>query len=235
MTTLLKLAQLSQAIYQEEPAPDDWTAGKMSLGRYDFCGGVYTGNVAENGLTVVVFRGTTASAGDISADLKLGVGMNTSHFGQAMDFMEQYAPGPDVVVCGHSLGGAMAQVVANRRKLKFATFNAPGVAIVASRNLDELAMTVATKTAFVRGAFSVVSATLHPVQAFQDVRATFNKARGVNLCLNADLVSQIGVHYGKVVRISGTGISPISQHRISTVIEVLRTNQVGSITIDSYL
>ena len=86
-----------------------------------------------------------------------------------------------------------------------------------------------------RGAFSVVSATLHPVQAFQDVRATFNKARGVNLCLNADLVSQIGVHYGKVVRISGTGISPISQHRISTVIEVLRTNQVGSITIDSYL
>jgi len=231
MNTLLDLGLLAQAVYGDAGTPGGWSPGTTQTGRYDFHAAVYT----RNGETIVAFRGTTASAGDAGADLKLGVGMNTSHFGQAMDFMDQYAPGSDVTVCGHSLGGAMAQVVGNRRELKFATFNAPGVAIVASRNLGELGATALTGTAVVRGAFSVVSAVFHPVQAYQDVRATFNTARGVNVCLNADVVSRIGVHYGAVVRIPGTGYSPLSQHSIDTVVGVLRTNPVGSLTIDNYI
>ena len=58
--------------------------------------------------------------------------------------------------------------------------------------------------------------------------------KGVNLCLAGDVVSQIGVHYGKVVRIPGTGWNPATQHGIATVTEVLAPpNRVGMLGIDS--
>jgi hypothetical protein len=111
--------------------------------------------------------------------------------------------------------------------MKFATFNAPGVAVFASRNMG----TANPYAVTVRAAGAVASAFLHPIQAYRDVAATFNVVTGVNVCLSGDVVSQIGVQYGNVLRIPGTGANPLEQHGIATVIEVLRHNPVGALGI----
>src|SRR5690606_7262471 len=120
--------------------------------------------------TVIAFRGTTGSASDVLADLKLGCGMNTSHFSEAEDFFGEFG-GSDTLLCGHSLGGAIAQIVGNRRSAKFATFNAPGVAVVASRNIFD----ATPQMTAVRLAGAAYSTLRHPFQAARDVAAAFNR------------------------------------------------------------
>ena len=230
MASMLELARLSQAVYDTPPTPPSgWSlvsfrpaaAGGMSEGMQ--------GAVFRRGSEVVIaFRGTE-TGWDVIPDLNLGVGMNTNYYSAAEDFTVGYGDMPGVCLCGHSLGGAIAQVVANRRNFKFATFNAPGVAVLATSNPGELIGPLAG----LRVAGSVLSALAHPIQAAQDVTATFNTVTGVNVCLQWDQVSNIGAHYGNVVRIPGTGVSPLSQHSIATVVEVLTTNPVGGMSIES--
>jgi len=43
--------------------------------------------------------------------------------------------------------------------------------------------------------------------------------------LNNDAVSMMGNHYGKVRRIAGTSMNPLTEHSISTVISVLKKNK----------
>jgi len=71
----------------------------------------------------------------------------------------------------------------------------------------------------------ITSVARHPFQAGSDIWNTFRSVKGVNICLNNDVVSQMGNHYGVVRRIAGTGINPISQHKIGTVIKVLEKNK----------
>ncbi len=227
MATFLQLSQLAAAVYGDVPPPDGWTRiDSGGAGRFGFQAAAYKGE----GQTVVAFRGTTASAGDAAADLMLGAGMNTSHYAQADDFVQDYLAADGLVLCGHSLGGAIAQIVGNRSQMKFATFNAPGVAVLASRNI--LSANGAMFGLRLGGA--VLSAVARPVQAAKDVRATFRVAQGVNICLTFDVVSRTGVHYGKVVRIPGTDANPVHQHSIATVVKVLETNPVGKLGIDHY-
>jgi esterase/lipase len=152
------------------------------------------------------------------ADLKLGSGMNSTYFSDAEDYAFDYQHLPNVYVCGHSLGGAIAQVVGNRRQLKFVTFNAPGVAVVASRNIADASLTMSA----VRTVGMVASVFRHPMQAMRDMRAAFNEAHGLNVCLQNDVVSKIGVHYGEVLRIQGSSSNPLTEHKMDTVLGVLR-------------
>lgn len=229
MNSLYELSILAGAVYENSPSSSGWTcsAFRPGGGRWDQ---LQAAAFTKGSETVVAFRGTTASADDVLADLKLGSGMNTSHFAAADEFISDYLKTDNVTVCGHSLGGAIAQIVGNRWELKFATFNAPGVAVFASRNILDANPAMLA----VRAVGSVASAIWSPRQALKDIKATFNVAKGVNLCLAGDVVSKIGVHYGKVVRIPGTGWNPASQHGIATVTEVLATNPVGMLGVDSY-
>jgi putative lipase involved disintegration of autophagic bodies len=65
--------------------------------------------------------------------------MDTCQYRSAIDFVRSVPirTGSRVSVCGHSLGGAIAQIVGSRLRLPFATFNAPGVGLI-SRNLGEV-------------------------------------------------------------------------------------------------
>jgi pimeloyl-ACP methyl ester carboxylesterase len=171
---------------------------------------------------VVAFRGTDQAV-DVGADLQLGVGMNNSYFSQGEDFVALLGEG-NITVCGHSLGGAIAQVVANRRSLPMVTFNAPGVAVFASRNFGD----ATTGMTAVRAAGMMARAALHPFQAARDVASTFNVVKGLNICLAADVVSRIGIHYGEIVRIPGTSTNPKTEHGIATVNAVLRGHPLGS-------
>ncbi|MDA1012942.1 MAG: hypothetical protein O3A00_00645 [Planctomycetota bacterium] len=106
---------------------------------------------------VFAFRGTE-SAQDLVTDGKLGIGMATGQFACAAAFMKMNPiPGAGrVTLCGHSLGGAIAQTIGNREKLRFATFNAPGVGVF-SKNLDQMAISFCSPAAYLRIGMSLTS------------------------------------------------------------------------------
>ena len=123
MPTIRDLGLLADAVYNELPAVQSWTCPKhrVATGRLN---GFQAATFTQAGVTVMAFRGT-AQGMDVVADLKLGTGMNTTYFSDAEDYAAEIPPGDNVYVCGHSLGGAIAQVVANRGGYKMVTFNAP--------------------------------------------------------------------------------------------------------------
>lgn len=171
---------------------------------------------AFKGRLAVAFRGTTG-VGDGLTDLALGMGMNSEYYEQAEEFVKKQGGG-NIVLVGHSLGGAIAQVVGNRLGLPIVTFNAPGVGVIASRHLA----TANLKMMKLRLAGMVASAVLKPGQAIKDVKSAFTVVRGYNVCLMADAVSQIGLHYGRVERIPGTSLNPYTEHLMKTVNAVLQ-------------
>src|SRR5436190_9301412 len=140
MPTVLDLGVLANAVYDASPAAPGWDCPDHheAGGSLD---GFQAATFTRGGDTVLAFRGT-AQAMDTLVDLKLGTGMNSSYFSSAESYALGFVGRPNVYVCGHSLGGAIAQVVANRRGFKFATFNAPGVAVVASRNIGSASLVI---------------------------------------------------------------------------------------------
>ena len=222
------LGLMAAAVY--EAAGADLVPGASRIDRQEAAGSRWDAFQAAaytmSGKLVVVFRGTS-SLGDGITDVALGLGMNSAYYEQGEAFVAKQGAG-DIVLCGHSLGGAIAQVVGNRMGLPIVTFNAPGVAVVASRNIAS-ATSVGTA---VRVGGMLASAVVRPGQAWKDVKATFREVRGLNICLMADAVSRIGVHYGKVERIPGTSMNPKTEHGIATVNAVLKKHPLGSRRVD---
>ena len=216
-----ELGLLAEAVYEDGPNPTAFgcISRRAAAGALDgFQASAYSGR----GCIVVAFRGT-AQKMDAIADLKLGTGMNTSYFSAGEAFVEQFA-GQNIVLCGHSLGGAIAQVVANRKRLPVVTFNAPGVGVFASRNIADASVAMTA----VRTAGMLASAIRHPMQAMRDVKSAFHTVQGLNVCLSNDVVSKIGVHYGEVLRIAGTSMNPLTEHRMATMNKVLLSHGCGA-------
>jgi pimeloyl-ACP methyl ester carboxylesterase len=231
MATIRDLGLLAAAVYDELPAVQDWTCPNH-LQAASSWNGFQAATFTKEGVTVIVFRGTS-QAMDVGADLRLGTGMNTSYFSDGEKYAAgAAAPGDNVFVCGHSLGGAIAQVVANRGGYKMVTFNAPGVAVFASRNVRDIATSTPWMQA-IRVGGALVSTVTNPMQTFRDVRSTFHKVRGLNIRLNYDAVSSMGIHYGDVVTLSGPTMNPATAHRMATVNEVLAINPLGARALTS--
>ena len=221
MPTIKTLGLLANAVYDTAPNVPGWSVVRQhnAGGHLD---GFQAATFSGEGVTVVAFRGT-AQAMDGVADLKLGTGMNSTYFSAAETYIADRKGDPKTFICGHSLGGAITQVVANRQGFHFVTFNAPGVAVLASRNMGDATVGMTA----VRLAGMTASAVRHPFQMARDVRAAFNVVHGLNVCLQNDVVSKIGVHYGEVVRIAGTSSNPLTEHRMTTVNAVLASSPVG--------
>ena len=231
MPTIRDLGLMAAAVYEDEPAVGGWVCPNH-LQASSSWNGFQAATFTKEGVTVIVFRGTS-QAMDVGADLRLGTGMNTSHFSDGEDYAAgAAAPGDNVYVCGHSLGGAIAQVVANRGGYKMVTFNAPGVAVFASRNVRDMATSTPWMQA-IRVGGALVSTVTNPMQTFRDIRATFNTVRGLNIRLSYDAVSSIGIHYGELVTLTGPTMNPATAHRMATVNEVLATNPLGARPLSS--
>ncbi len=231
MASLLELAQLSNAVYEFKDIPTGWseTSGARKTGGGTYANGLQAAVYTGGGDTVVAFRGTDPSVlGDLTADAMLGTGMNCSYFSAAEAFVEGLgSAGNDAILCGHSLGGAITQIVGNRKGLRFATFNAPGVAVFASRNI----LSANKYMTGLRAIGATISAIADPAQALKDAKAFFNVVRGVNVRLRLDPVSAIGVHYGDVISIETPTWNPGSAHGIGMVIEALKACDTGKLKI----
>lgn len=221
MPNIIDYAELSDAIYQSDGAVSGWVRTAFKAGGNS---GLQAGAFTQGQQMIVAFKGTSAAM-DVVADLKLGVGMNTSMYSEAEKFVAQFANRDNVVVTGHSLGGAIAQTVGNRRRLPFVSFNAPGVALLASQNIH----TVNPILGAGRLAGGIVGALRHPMQTMRDIGSAFHDSLGVNYRLSGDAVSMYGLHYGPIVNLRASG-DPLTQHKMGTMLEVLRENGQGGIS-----
>ena len=238
MPTVMDLALMAKAVYRASPDVPNWTRlnFRAASGILD---GFQAAAFSGQGGIVIAFRGS-AQGEDWLVNAAYGAGMNTVRFSQAENFAVKEAKNftamfgnAPVYITGHSLGGAIAQIVANRRGYKFVTFNAPGVAVLASRNIDQMAASVVTGMFGVRVAGAIASTFVHPQQAYRDIKAAFKKAHGLNVCLKTDGVSQIGVHYGKVKRISSDTNNPLTAHKMDTVLAALQNDPVARIDVNT--
>lgn len=223
MPTISDYARMSSGAYDRSPSVPRWTAADPM---YEPNSGLRTVIYTDGSVFVVAFRGTD-NASDLVEDAQLTFGMNTAMYpiGEAIVAGVQNNNAP-VYVTGHSLGGAVAQVVGSRMGLPFVTFNAPGVAILASRNMWQ-ANYYAVQA---RAAGAVASAIFNPGQAMRDARSAFSIANGKNYRLSTDIVSNTGIHYGDVITLPAGTANPLDAHRISTMISVLERVSSGNIT-----
>ena len=233
-------ARMANAVYDDQPHAEGWLLGPMKPSGSGLTEAFQGAMFRKGSETVFAFKGPDPSGKttkrDVLADVKLGFGMNTVQFSRALDFVEQYAPAArgHISLCGHSLGGAIAQIVGNRLRLPFMTFNAPGVGLM-SRNLGEMGVTLFTGSSGLRALGAVASAVFHPVQAVQDVGAMFYRVEGVNYRLGKDVVGCIGVHYGRVIEVpyDGGALDVLTKHSMETFLGVLEGPSFRNISLRS--
>ena len=117
MATVLDCARLCDAVYETNPAAAGWTRIGFHEAGYLPQSAFQGAAFQKAGTVVFAFKGTSVASrsavGDVLADLKLGVGMNTVQFDLAGQFVEEtlVPDGHRVLLTGHSLGGAIAQIV----------------------------------------------------------------------------------------------------------------------------
>lgn len=215
MARLVDYALLCKEVYTSPGtrAPDGWKLLETARTATGFKGAIFLG---ANEL-VVTYAGTDTSSvsdflSDATADLRLMLDMprQTSDayylYNRALELKGRHRAG-HITVCGHSLGGALSQHVGYWTKSNFVTFNAPGVYTGIQ----------GTKCAFLHS----------PQKAVRTILATFTgSADGRNFRLSDDLVSRVGVHYGRLeVLLPGGGASG---HGIAECIKALKVNGQGT-------
>lgn len=182
--------------------------------RTDFKGCVYKSSAKSE--CVVAFQGTKPSkAGDLMADVQIFLGMLTQYADAAHRLFtrckEVYSK-CEITLVGHSLGGAMAQVIGHWTGVPFVTFNAPGM----------WAHLQAAKV----GPLST------PTQRLHSIGGTFKSgamskqmaSTGRNFRNVLDPVSGYGSHYGPVTRFWGRGV-----HSMDDMQERVRNSRWGTI------
>lgn len=162
--------------------------------------------------TVVAFRGT-ATAGGVTADVRLALRNMPNQVGDAMRLYEQGKElhgqrGGRIVVCGHSLGGYLTQAVCGVTGAFGITFNAAGARSLFTGRVGGLGATFGERHL-----------------AVADVRV-------LNITVEGDLVSAriAGRRIGKKIRI-GSLCNVAAAHFMSTVKALLVLRPLGRLDL----
>lgn len=133
MATIGAYAKFADAVYERDRA---WAIGGWACQKWE--NGTWYGNGFQGGIfanrreIIVACKGTSpttqTAVADVSADLRLALGVLPNQAGSAYRMAKaavQIANGRPVTITGHSLGGALSQVVGTWCNIPFVTFNAP--------------------------------------------------------------------------------------------------------------
>ncbi|MGA0603140.1 lipase family protein [Caulobacter sp. KR2-114] len=213
--TSLAYAEIANRVYnidQQGPVPGfgSWVVADfdsalfqegMSWGatRTDYKGCVYVSRRCNE--AVVAFQGTDLKkGGDIVADLQIALGGLVGMLPQYCEATvrlfrrtRQVYPNHQISFTGHSLGGALAQIMGHWTGLPFVTFNAPGV----WGDIQKAKLAPWSTANQVR---SLVGGAIGSPLAKQ-MASTGRNFRNV-----LDPVSAYGMHYGPVTRFWGAGL-----------------------------
>jgi hypothetical protein len=224
MTTIAQYAHLSNAVYSKDEGTrvPGWRCAMLTSNEETgFQGGIY---VSEREC-VLAFRGT-ADLGGVVSDVQLAVGglpHQLEHARTLFKFSSRFSAGKRVSMCGHSLGGGLAQVIGYHQNLPFVTFNAPPMATNVDESWAKKARTFLTGATVPTGLSSVVYAGMSKVAQWVAGSKNLGAGIGLNLRLEWDVVSASfwgGAHVGRLVTLSFNG-RPDEAHRMTTMISVI--------------
>lgn len=220
MPTLFEYALIADAAY----SPSDSTSGSQGelskLGwkcptemqvndKSVFSGGSLTSSgfqgrmflAPDNSHAVIGYKGTKPQmTSDLVADIKLAMGFVPTQAKDALKATQDWSKqvsGKTVTLAGHSLGGALAQVVGQQTGLHFVTFNAPGML----RQANGLSSSQTADTNALKGKLDDLGLNLRTGGSFAPIAG-------------------LGVHIGKVqvYELADPG------HSISIFVDYLRKN-----------
>jgi hypothetical protein len=127
--TVYELATLAHGVYyRDRTSVGDWRR-KAEFGQ-DASGGFYASLYTRGTLSVLAFRGTD-EPWDYGPDTEILLGTIPGQLGDAqlaVNGSKRGLAGGSLVFTGHSLGGALACLMAAKTRTPCVTFNAPGVA-----------------------------------------------------------------------------------------------------------
>lgn len=212
MATLLEYAKIAQKVYAPSPeAVDGWSCPpSLSIDDKPFLSG---GKLLSSGLQarvfkrdkgseiVVAFKGTNPKmAADLTADLRLVVNQIPLQAYVALVLTHRWLAGYGTArksLVGHSLGGAIAQVVGIRTGIRFVTFNAPGMLEQASGIIP------------------------YGLGRLVRLLGGGHLDAGVNYRRSWDAVGNFGAHIGRRVELEGGDTGLVSGHGIAGVVDVV--------------
>lgn len=202
--TIYQLATLANAVYYKgQTAVGEWRRS-ATFGNAD-SGGFYAALFGCGKLSVLTYRGTD-DPWDVSPDAQLLLGEVPCQIPDAELAWSRSARSTGsapLVLTGHSLGGALAAMIAAKTGLPAATFNAPGVgrAYAASFRMPIVAA----------GRLPITPPTGPGLIASAVAVARLDSSKIVNIRARYDVVSLgTGPRLGRVETIAVAGCAPIT-------------------------
>jgi hypothetical protein len=152
---------------------------------------------------------------DILADSKLALSVMPRQASSAERFFKAVIPPQtnpaDVVVVGHSLGGALAQALGFWHGVRFVTFNAPGMMRILAGSMMNVAKPQQLGRTWKWAAKSVFG----------------NTERGINIIVSWDLIGNFGAHVGTAKRIPATAGTGLKRHGPDAVQDAIFDYKIG--------
>jgi len=187
MATFDEYVDMANAAYGNATSPIDppgsWDTQKREWATW--YGDGFQGAIFKNDKEVVVaFSGTkgsltTAPISQNTGNARIGVNVIPNLAGSAFAMVnaaKKLNPGKPVSLCGHSLGGGLAQVVGNWSGCPFVSFNGPGM-----------------KSHLKMSAFNLFK----PQQMFRSATSkNTDDTIGICLTVKGDFVGEFGYHIG---------------------------------------